>query len=154
MINQALTLALRPLCAFNVLLKETPGRRLGLNEKKRVKLKKEAILIDGRMQPRVPSNLSSNFLNEKVLWSLRWHSAAGMCDADAYDWFPTDFPLAQQSILVNNELQIFCVGFSAVQRLAENIILILNNFNETEKNVNRKFSMAKLLYDNRLSSKC
>lgn len=67
MINQTSTLALRPLCGFNVLLKETPGRRLGLNEKKRVKLKKEAILIDGRMQPRVPSNLSSNFLNEKVL---------------------------------------------------------------------------------------
>lgn len=64
------------------------------------------------------------------------------------------FPLAQQSILVNNELQIFCAGFSAVQRLAENIILILNNFNETEKTVNRKFSMEKLLYDNRLSSKC
>lgn len=64
------------------------------------------------------------------------------------------FSLAQQSVFVNNELQIFCARFSAVQRLAENIILILNNFNETEKNVNRKFSMEKLLYDNRLSSKC
>lgn len=47
--------------------------------------------------------------------------------------FRSTFPLARQLVFVNNELQIFCAGVSAVQRLAENIILILNNFNETEK---------------------
>lgn len=120
-------------------LKETPGRRSGLNEKKRVKKKKETILIDGRMQPRVPSNLSSNFVNEKVLWSFRWHSAAGSCEVAANDWFP----LAQQKFLVNNELQIFCAGFSAMQRLAKNIILILNNFNETEKCEQKVFNGKK-----------
>lgn len=68
------------------------------------------------------------------------------------DSWPT-FPLDQQSFLVNNELQIFCAGFSAVQRLAENIILILNNFNETEKCEQKVFN-GKLLCDNRLSSTC